>query len=414
MSAQPEHNLGPREFKPISLEQARREPAAPASAPQLPWRDRIGLMPRRWIAVGLGVLLAILALVWAMTSSKPEAPKTAAVSDADLPLVTVMKPQFKSVTASVTFTGTISARYDMPIGAEGEGGRVVAVLVEAGDHVKKGQILARLDQSVTTAQVNQLTASVEQAKAQAALSEAEYQRAKGVEAAGALSAEEIERRRAASLTDAARAKVAAAQLAEAEARLRRTQIRAPADGVVLTRTAEEGQSILPGGEPLFRLANGSEIEMRGQIAEQDIARVQVGQPANVYLTGIAQPFKGKVRLLGAVIDPKTRLGDIRVALEPNPSLRPGAFARAQVSVSEAQRAVLPQTAVLADAQGNYVLIVNDQEQTERRGVRVSDTTADGIVIDEGLKGDERVIATAGGFLRAGERVTVAGQPGTQP
>jgi RND family efflux transporter MFP subunit len=349
-----------------------------------------------------------------MSSTKPEAPKTAAVSDAELPLVTVMKPEFKSVTASVTFTGTISARYDMPIGAEGEGGRVIAVLVEAGDHVKKGQLLARLDQSVVSAQVNQLTASVEQAKAQAALSEAEYQRAKGVEAAGALSSEEIERRRAAAITDAARAKVAAAQLAESEARLGRTQIRAPADGMVLTRAAEVGQSILPGGEPLFRLANGSEIEMRGQIAEQDIASVQVGQPANVYLTGVAKPFKGKVRLLGAVIDPKTRLGDIRIALEPDSALRPGAFARAQVSVSEAQRAVLPQTAVLADAQGNFVLVVNDKSETERRGVRVSDTTPDGIVIDEGLKGDERVIATAGGFLRAGERVTVSDQASTQP
>jgi RND family efflux transporter MFP subunit len=228
-----------------------------------------------------------------------------------------------------------------------------------------------------------------------------------------LSAEEIERRRAASITDAARAKVAAAQLAEAQARLGRTQIRAPSDGVVLTRTAEVGQTAMPGGEPLFRLASGSEIEMRGQIAEQDIAAVQVGQPASVYLTGIAEPFKGKVRLLGAVINPETRLGDIRIELEPHPSLRPGAFARAQVRVSEAERAVLPQTAVLADAQGNYVLIVNDKNETERRAVHVADTTAEGFVIDSGLKGDERVIGTAGGFLRAGEKVRVA-QADAQP
>ncbi|HSC08565.1 MAG TPA: efflux RND transporter periplasmic adaptor subunit [Steroidobacteraceae bacterium] len=406
MSAQPEHNLGPREFKPISLEQARLEPARPR--PELPWRDRIALVPRKRIAIGVGVLLAIVAVLWAATrSSSPNAPAAGTAADQELPLVTVTRPEFKSVTGNVTFTGTISARYDMPIGTEGEGGRIVAVLVEAGDRVKKGQLLARLDQSVTTAQVNQLAATVDQAVAQAALSEAEYQRAKGVEAAGALSAEEIERRRAASLTDAARAKVAAAQLAESEARLGRTQIRAPSDGIVLTRTAEVGQTAMPGGEPLFRLASGSEIEMRGQIAEQDIAAVQVGQSANVYLTGIAEPFKGKVRLLGAVIDPKTRLGDIRIQLEPHPALRPGAFARAQVRVSEAERAVLPQTAVLADAQGNYVLIVNDKDETERRAVHVADTTAEGFVIDSGLKGDERVIGTAGGFLRAGEKVRVA-------
>jgi RND family efflux transporter MFP subunit len=407
VSAQPEHNLGPREFKPIRL-----EPAA-QPVPQLPWRDRIALTPRKWIAGGVGVLLAILALVWAITSTRPAAPPAPGAADQDLPLVTVTKPEFKSVTGNVTFTGTISARYDMPIGAEGEGGRIVAVMVEAGDRVKKGQVLARLDPSVTMAQVNQLAATVDQAVAQAALSEAEYQRGKGVEAAGALSAEEIERRRAASITDAARAKVAAAQLAEAQARLGRTQIRAPSDGVVLTRTAEVGQTAMPGGEPLFRLASGSEIEMRGQVAEQDIAAVQVGQPASVYLTGIAEPFRGKVRLLGAVINPETRLGDIRIELEPHPSLRPGAFARAQVRVSEAERAVLPQTAVLADAQGNYVLIVNDKDETERRAVHVADTTAEGFVIDSGLKGDERVIATAGGFLRAGEKVRVA-QADAQP
>jgi RND family efflux transporter MFP subunit len=411
VSAQPEHNLGPREFKPISLDQARVEPAKPR--PELPWRDRIALVPRKRIAIGVGALLVILALVWAMTSTKPGAPPPAVAADQDLPLVTVIQPEFKAVTANVTFTGTIAARYDMPIGAEGEGGRIVAVLVEAGDPVKKGQVLARIDQSVVMAQVNQLAATVDQAVAQAALSEAEYQRAKGVEAAGALSAEEIERRRAASITDAARAKVAAAQLAEAQARLGRTQIRAPSDGIVLTRRAEVGQTALPGGEPLFRLASGSEIEMRGQIAEQDLASVQVGQPANVYLTGVAQPFKGKVRLLGAVIDPETRLGDIRIELEPHPTLRPGAFARAQVRVSEAERAVLPQTAVLADAQGNYVLVVNDKDETERRAVHVADTTPEGFVIDSGLKGDERVVGTAGGFLRAGEKVRIA-QADAQP
>ncbi len=411
MSAQPEHDLGPRDFKP--LPHGRLEPIPTTTGRPPSWPDRVRQVPRKWVAIALGLLLALAAIIWATRSSSPNAPAPASGQES-LPLVTVMTPQFKSVTAAVTFTGTIAARYDMPIGAEGEGGRIIAVLVEAGDRVKRGQLLARLDQSVVAPQVNRLAASLEEARAQAALSEAEYRRAKGVEAAGALSAEEIERRRAAALTDEARVKVAAAQLAEAQARLERTAIRAPAAGVVLTRNAEVGQTAVPGGDPLFRLASGAEIEMRGQIAEQDLARVQIGQPATVHLTGIAQPFNGRVRLLGAVIDPETRLGEIRIALEPHPALRPGAFAHGRVSVSEGQRAVLPQTAVLADAQGNYVLIVNGQQQTERRAVRVADTIADGIVIDEGLKGDERVISTAGGFLRAGERVAIAAQPGAQP
>lgn len=411
MGAQPE--FGPRDFKSIGRDHVSLETLPGSTGVPGSWLDRVRRAPMKWGAILLAIVLALIAIIWAMNASSPASPSPTTAQDS-MPLVTVMTPRLRPVTASVSFTGTISARHDMPIGTEGEGGRIIAVYVEAGDKVRRGQILARLDPSVIMPQVNRLDASLEEARAQAALSEAEYRRAKGVEAAGALSAEEIERRRAASVTDDARVKVAAAQLAEAQAHLERTEVRAPAEGVVLTRNAEVGQNAVPGGEPLFRLASGAEIEMRGQIAEQDLARIQIGQPATVYLTGIAEPFNGRVRLLGAVIDPETRLGEIRVALESHPSLRPGAFARGLVSVSESQRAVLPQTAVLADEQGNYVLIVNAEQKVERRAVRVADTTADGIVIAEGLQGDERVISTAGGFLRPDEQVAVAPEKSAQP
>ena len=405
MGAQPEFD--PHDFEPVGRDRGRLEAVARPRGVLAPWK--------KWGAIALAIVLALLAVIWAMNASTPAPPPgAAAAGDESLPLVTVMQPSFRSVTATVSFTGTISARHDMPIGAEGEGGRITAVYVEAGDKVQRGQVLAQLDQSVLAPQVNRLAASLEEARAQAALSEAEYRRAKGVEAAGALPVEEIERRRAAAVTDEARVNVAAAQLAEAQAHLKRMEIRAPAEGLILTRNAEVGQNAIPGGEPLFRLASGGEIEMRGRIAEQDLARLQIGQPATVYLTGIAEPYHGRVRLLGVVIDPATRLGEVRIELEPDPSLRPGAFARGQVSVSEAQRAVLPQSAVMADEQGNYVLIVNAEQMTERRAVSVADTVAAGIVIGEGLQGDERVISTAGGFLRAGEKVAVAAGQSAQP
>jgi len=281
------------------------------------------------------------------------------------------------------------------------------VYVEAGDHVKRGQVLAKIDDSVMLQQVNRLDASLEQARAQAALSAAEYRRAQGVEAAGALSAEDIEKRRATAITDAANVKVVAAQLAESQARLARTRITAPVEGTVLTRRVEAGQIANPGGEPLFRVASGGEVEMRGQIAEQDLAQVKTGQQATVYLTGIDRPFAGEVRLLGAIIDPATRLGDIRIQLKPDPALRPGAFARAEVTVNKAQRPVLPQTAVMADSAGSYVLVVDAAEKVVRRPVKVSGTTEAGVIIAQGLTGKERVVATAGGFLRDGETVKVA-------
>ncbi|MEA3161656.1 MAG: HlyD family secretion protein, partial [Gammaproteobacteria bacterium] len=125
---------------------------------------------------------------------------------------------------------------------------------------------------------------------------------------------------------------------------------------------------------------------------------------NVRLTGTSKAYPGTIRLLGAVIDPATRLGMARIDLLPDPNLRPGAFARAEVTVSNAERAVLPQTAVLTDDRGSYVLIVNKQNKVERRAVRVSGIVQSGVTIAEGVAGSDQVIATAGAFLTEGEVV----------
>ena len=387
---------------------ASAEPAAkPASPIGLPADPRT-----RWIAIGVGILALLGAIIWATHRGGPA--HVALADQQNVPLISVVTPGVRAVTSNVTFTGAVFARYDMPIGNDGDTGRVVAVYVEAGDHVQKGQVLARIDDSVLIPQVKRLEAALEQAQAQAALSAAEYKRALGVQAAGALSAEDIEKRRATAVTDAANVKVAAAQLAEAQARLNRTRIVAPIAGTVLTRRAEVGMIANPGGDALFRVASGGEVEMRGQLAEQDLAQVKVGDGAIVRLTGLPQSFDGKVRLLGAVIDPTTRLGEIRIALKPDAALRPGAFARGTVAVGNAQRPVVPQTAVLTDTQGPYVFIVNGQEHAERRAVRVADTSDHGVIIASGLDGSERVVTTAAGFLRDGEEVKVTGTSSAPP
>jgi HlyD family secretion protein len=368
----------------------------------------------KWI-IGIVALiaLAVAAAAWMNHASKTQ-PITTLATDPSVPLVSVMSPGVTAVTSDVTFTGAISARYDMPIGIDGDAGRIVAIYVEAGDRVKKGQVLAKLDDSILIPQVNRLAASLEQARAQAALSAAEYRRAQAVAPAGALSAEDVEKRRATAVTDEASVKVAAAQLAEYEARLNRTRVVAPVEGTVLVRKAEVGQIASSGGEALFRVASNGEVEMRGQIAEQDLAVLKVGQPASIHITGLARPFEGRVRLLGAIIDPNTRLGEIRIALKPDPALRPGAFARGSVIVDKAERPVLPQTAVMSDNRGAYVYVINDKNHVERRAVRVSGTIDRGVIVAEGLTGNERVVTTAGGFLRDGEAVTIAPSPDTTP
>jgi HlyD family secretion protein len=363
--------------------------------------------PGVWlVAIAAVVLVSLIA--WRLKNVLT--PKADTTARRAIPTVTVTEVGLSSVPTTVSIIGTIGARYDMPIGVEGDGGRVAAIFVEAGDHVKRGQILAHLNVSILEPQVANLQASLEQAKAEEDLAVAEYRRAQAVGASGALSAEETQRRKSSSVTAAAKVKFVQAQLDEAKARLARADIRAPDDGIILTRTVEVGQTA-SASEPMFRLSKGGEVEMRGQVAEQDLPLLKVGQDVNVKLTGTAAIYPGKIRLLGAIIDPATRLGMARVALTPDPNLRPGAFARADVTVSNAQRTVLPQTAILSDDRGSYVLVVNAQNKVERRAVRVSGMIQSGVTIAEGVAGRDKVVATAGAFLQEGDVVKPVLLPG---
>lgn len=361
---------------------------------------------------GLLIAAALLVLLIAVALWRTFAPSGPERKASGPPRVTVITPTVAEVSDLVTFTGAIAARDEMPITVEGEGGRISAVLVETGDRVKAGQVLARLNTSVLQPQVGSLVAALDDSRASAELAQADYRRAVAVASSGALSAQEIERRRSVAIGAAAKVKVAAAQLEEARARLGRTEIRAPQAGLVLTRSADVGQTATGGGEPLFRLGRGGQIEMRGQVAEQDLPRLAPGQPVDVSVTGIGQPFQGKVRLIGAVIDPQTRLGSVRVDLEPHPNLRPGAFARAEVQVGQGRRPILQQSAVLSDAEGTYVVIVKADDTVARRAVEVSGSRREGLVISSGLEGNERVVLTAGPFLRLGEKIVATGLDGT--
>jgi len=351
--------------------------------------------------LGVILLLALIGLLRVRLGARPD------TTPPPVPLVRVVEIRPGDVPEVVSFNGTIAARDEAAISAEGEGGRVSALHAEVGDRVKAGMVLARLDTSLIAPQVASLEASLEESRANAAVAEADFRRAQAVAASGALSVQEIERRGAAATAAASKVKVVTAQLTEARARLRRTEVRAPFDGIVLTRSAEVGQLAGPGGAPLFRLGRAGAVEMRGDVAERHLPRLAVGQTARVRVTGVADPFVGKVRLIGAVIDPQSRLGSVRIDLMPHPDLRPGAFARGEVDAGTRRAPVLPQTAVLSDAAGEFVFMVGAGDKVERRKVTVGAARGEGVVIVGGLAGGERVVAVAGPYLRAGEPVRVA-------
>lgn len=355
----------------------------------------------RWV-VGILAALILLALARQFITS-------GAGSDNVNPplLVSVTEVQPSELGSVVTFSGAIAARDEAAISAEGEGGRVAALYAEVGDVVQAGSLLAKLDTSLVAPQVLRLEATLQEAQANAALAAADYRRAQEVAKIGALSAQEIERRQAAQVAAEATVKVAEAQLSEARARLARTEVRAPFDGIVLTRAAEVGQLASAGSGPLFRLGRADGIEMRGNVAEQDLPQLAEGMPARVRVTGVDQFFEGRVRLIGAVIDPQTRLGSVRIDLPLHPDLRPGAFARGEVETNRQTRALIPQTAVMTDDEKNFVLVVDDESRVQRRVIEVASSRPEGVVINAGLEAGDRVVTLAGPYLREGETVRVA-------
>lgn len=324
--------------------------------------------------------------------------------EAAAPSVTVIVPGRQTIDRAISSTGTLAARREMPVGIAGEGGAISRVLVEAGDWVQAGQVLATIERSVQVQQDNQLAAQINVAQADLDLAQANLERAQQLVARGFISKADIDRLTATHDAAAARVRVAQASLAENRARIGRLDIRAPAAGLVLERMAEPGQVVGAGSGVLFRLARGGEMELRAQVSEGDLARITPGVRATVTPVGTNQQFAGEVWQVSPVINPDSRQGIARIALSYDRALRPGGFASATIVSGTTQAPQLPESAVLSDAEGNYVMVVGPDNKVARRAVKVGAVTDRGVSIIEGLNGNEQVVYSAGAFLNPGETV----------
>jgi RND family efflux transporter MFP subunit len=338
-------------------------------------------------------------LVWKANAPKPSTPPAAP------PSVTVLVPGTTAVADRVAATGTIHARRDMPVGVAGEGGMISAIRVEAGQYVSKGQVLAEIDSAVQRAQLQQLQAAVVQAEADARLAQSELDRAQALVSRGFISRADIDRRTATRDSARARVSVAQAQVREMQERLNRLAIRAPEAGLVLQRMVEPGQIVSPGSGALYRVAAGGQLELRAQVAEQDMPGLAVGQAATVNPIGSGNSYAGSVWLLEPAIDPQSRQGVARIALPRADELRAGGFASVVIEGAQAQRPLLPQSAVLSDREGTYVMVVGANNVVKRVAVSTGQVTSRGVAILSGLSGSERVVQSAGAFLNPGEKVT---------
>jgi HlyD family secretion protein len=355
---------------------------------------------------GLALIIVVIALLTSRGSGGDQAGPAAAggAGAGQVPTVTVVVPGQSQVGRVITASGPLGARRDQPVGIAGQGGRVVKVLVDAGSWVRAGQVLAVVDRSVQAQQAAQQAATIEAAKANAALAQSDYERALALQGRGFVSKAEIDSKKAARDAAYAQVRVAQAQLGATRAQIGQLDVKAPAAGLILSRNVELGQIVSPGSGALFRLAEGGAMEMQAQLAQQDIALMHVGMPAQVTPVGATQSVSGNIWQVAPVIDPQSRLGQVRIAVPYAPSMRPGGFAEAKITAGTTTAPLLPQSAVLSDDKGNYVYVVDAKNQIERRNITIGTVDERGVTIATGLSGNEPVVLSAGPFLNPGQKV----------
>ena len=370
------------------------------------------------------VLLVIGGIAWAVLRKPAPAakPPTPPVAVRVAPVVRA------EVERWVPVVGSLIARDELAVAPEAVGGRVIELLADVGDRVAAGQVVVRLDpatartqlaQSVATQQrsraaVAQQEAMIVEAQASSADAEASLKRA---EAAGANVVSEEVRAQRGTAVAVARARVAAAeqslelakaevaqaaaQAADAELSLARTELRAPAAGVVLERTARLG-AVANAGEVLLRLAQDGRTEFAAEVTEDLMALIAADQPVTLSAGGV--DGRGMVRRIDPAVDPITRLGVVRVALDgADSALRPGLSARGRIRVAVGAGAVVPAGAVLDDASGAAVMVVADGKAA-RRAVTGLLRADDRVLIDHGVAVGETVVSRAPNFISDGEAV----------
>lgn len=357
---------------------------------------------RRLLVIAAVIAVLLVALWFFMHRTDPVAPGGDASKQA--PVVTVVTPGLVTIQGQITSTGTLAARRELPVGSVGEGGQVAQVLVEPGQWVQQGQVLAVIDRSVQIEQQASSAAQIQVAQADSRLAQANLDRALKLVDRGFISKADVDRLTAVRDAAGARVRVASAQLGELQAKVRRLNIVAPAAGLVLERKVEPGQVVSAGSGVLFRLAKGGEMELKALLGETDLAKIAPGIEAQVTPVGSNKVFTGQVWQVSPVIDPQTRQGTARIALAYSPELKPGGFASAVINSGTVVAPLLPDSAVLNDNQGSFVYIVAKDNKAQRRGVKTGLVTDNGIAIVSGLDGSERVVLRAGGFLSPGETV----------
>jgi RND family efflux transporter MFP subunit len=386
----------------------------PQSTPLL---QRLHAKPLTAGLVAIGFVLVAGMGLSATRTHAADAAKPAA--SAAKPALTVALTQATSnmLPIKLAANGSVAAWQEASIGAEANGLRVAELHVGVGDSVKRGQLLATFDAESVQADVALARAAMAEAQANALEAAANADRARVVQGSGAISAQQVQQYLTQEQTARARMGSAKAQLDSQLLRLKNTQLLAPDSGVVSARMATVG-SVVGAGTEMFKLIRQGRLEWRGEVTSAELGRIAPGTAVLVTAPGGAQ-IRGKVRTVAPTVDATTRNGLVYVDLPQRTvasvgvSFKPGMYARGEFELGSSGALTVPQSAVVVRDGFSYVVRVAADHRVAQIKVQTGRVVGDQTEILSGVKPEDKLVASGGGFLSDGDLVKVidAAKPG---
>ena len=363
----------------------------------------------------LGLLLAALAMAGlALLAARSNAAGNEAAPAGVKPALTVTLTQAKTsvLPLKLSANGNVVAWQEAIIGAEVNGLRVQELNAGIGDQVQKGQLLATFAAEGVQADVALARAALMEATAAAADAAANAVRARAVQSSGALSAQQIDQLLTAELMAKARVASAQAQLDAQQLRLSHTRLLAPDSGTISARSASVG-AVLGAGMEMFRLIRQGRLEWRAEVTATELGRIKAGTPVLMTAPDGTQ-VRGRVRMVAPTVDAQTRNGLIYVDISG--AFKPGMFARGEFELGSNSAMSVVQTALVVRDGFNYVFRVGADKRVAQVKVQTGRLLGDQVEILSGIKPEDKLVATGGGFLSDGDlvRVVEAAAPPARP
>ncbi|WP_411879864.1 efflux RND transporter periplasmic adaptor subunit [Polaromonas sp. YR568] len=369
-------------------------------------KHKLNIHRKQVIAITITVAVLLALLAWKVL--KPDDSGTATEPGVSALTVNVVTAETQSWPQQLQASGALTAWQEIIVSPETGGLRIAKLLVDVGDSVRRGQVLAELADDTLRAELRKQEALQAQAGASLAQASTNRQRAQSVDVAGALAPQKMDEYVANEATASASFASAKADVESARLKLAHTRIVAADDGVVSSKSAILGNVVNTGAE-LFRLVRQGRVEWRAELDSRQLAGVRAGQTARLVLPG-GTNVEGKVRLISPTLSTATGRGIVYVSLPSGQGVQPGLFASGTIELDAMPALTLPQSAVVLRDGRSYVYAVDSVNKAASRLVTTARRQGDRVEILSGLDGTARVVASGGAFLSEGAPVTVTSAP----